>query len=88
MASAAVISPVAISEVAELTKYVQKSLLEATEDIKKREESLLKLGKLLSEAKELEQLKILIHDSRPFFSLVGAARAVMIIRNLIELCLK
>uniref|UniRef100_A0A914Q4Z4 PCI domain-containing protein n=1 Tax=Panagrolaimus davidi TaxID=227884 RepID=A0A914Q4Z4_9BILA len=66
----------------------QTSLLEATEDIKKREDSLLKLGKLLSEAKELEQLKILIHDSRPFFSLVGAARSTMIIRNLIELCLK
>ncbi len=56
--------------------------------MKKREDSLLKLGKLLSEAKELEQLKILIHDSRPFFSLVGAARSVMIIRNLIEFCLK
>jgi 26S proteasome regulatory subunit N6 len=88
MAVAATVLPVAKNDVAELTKYVQTSLLEATEDIKKREDSLLKLGKLLSEAKELEQLKILIHDSRPFFSLVGAARSTMIIRNLIELCLK
>jgi 26S proteasome regulatory subunit N6 len=88
MAVTAAVLPTAKNDVAELTKYVQTSLLEATEDIKKREDSLLKLGKLLSEAKELEQLKILIHDSRPFFSLVGAARSTMIIRNLIELCLK
>uniref|UniRef100_A0A914Y9K5 Uncharacterized protein n=1 Tax=Panagrolaimus superbus TaxID=310955 RepID=A0A914Y9K5_9BILA len=63
----AAISPKSTSEVAELTKYVQTFLLEATEDLKKREENLLKLGKHLSDAKELEQLKILIHDSRPFF---------------------
>uniref|UniRef100_A0AC34GLF3 26S proteasome regulatory subunit Rpn6 N-terminal domain-containing protein n=1 Tax=Panagrolaimus sp. ES5 TaxID=591445 RepID=A0AC34GLF3_9BILA len=84
----AAVSPMETNEIAQLTKYVQTLLLETTEDIKTREENLMKLGKVLSDAKELEQLKILIHDSRPFFSLVGAARAVMIIRNLIELCLK
>lgn len=49
---------------------------------------MLRLAKLLSDANELEQLKMLINDSLPFYAHVGAAKAVKIIRNLVELCLK
>uniref|UniRef100_A0AC34FAV8 26S proteasome regulatory subunit Rpn6 N-terminal domain-containing protein n=1 Tax=Panagrolaimus sp. ES5 TaxID=591445 RepID=A0AC34FAV8_9BILA len=77
-----------LDELAELTRYVQTSLLTSSEDIQKRENDLLKLGKLLSDAKEAAKLKNLINHSHSFFSLIDPAKAVLIVCNLVELCLK
>jgi 26S proteasome regulatory subunit N6 len=71
-----------------LMKYVHSPLSDKEEDIKKREESLLELGKYLADSNQIEQLRTLIQDARPFFISIGTAKAVKIIRSLVELCLK
>uniref|UniRef100_A0AC34QR58 PCI domain-containing protein n=1 Tax=Panagrolaimus sp. JU765 TaxID=591449 RepID=A0AC34QR58_9BILA len=79
---------VSSTHISELMKYVRSPLSDNEDDIKKREESLLELGQILADTCQAEQLCLLIQDARPFFISIGAAKAVKIIRRLVELCLK
>ncbi|KAE9553905.1 hypothetical protein FO519_002894 [Halicephalobus sp. NKZ332] len=76
------------ANIAGLMKYVHSPLSDNEADIKKREESLLELGKILADTNQPEQLRAVIQDARPFFISIGTAKAVKIIRNLVELCLR
>jgi len=76
------------ANIAGLMKFVHSPLSDNEDDIKKREESLLELGKILADTNQPEQLRAVIQDARPFFISIGTAKAVKIIRNLVELCLR
>lgn len=70
-----------------LTKFVT-SPIRGEEDIKKREEGIMKLGNLLASSKRTHELRQMIEETRPFLIALGKAKAAKLVRDLVDMCLK
>lgn len=69
-----------------LTSFV-KSIVSDEEGIKKKEESIIKLGGILAKNKRTEELRKMIENARPFLTSLGKAKAAKLVRELVDLCL-
>jgi 26S proteasome regulatory subunit N6 len=65
-----------------------ESPLENGEDLKKREDSIIELGNILSQNKRTNELSKMIEVTRPFLVTLGKAKAARMVRDLVDLCLK
>jgi len=70
-----------------LLEFVE-SPLESGEDPKKREDSIIELGNMLSRNKRTNDLSKMIEVTRPFLVTLGKAKAARMVRDLVDLCLK
>uniref|UniRef100_A0A1I7SU79 PCI domain-containing protein n=2 Tax=Bursaphelenchus xylophilus TaxID=6326 RepID=A0A1I7SU79_BURXY len=70
-----------------LTKFVT-SPIRGDEDIREREDSIIKLGNLLASSKRTHELRQMIEETRPFLVALGKAKAAKLVRDLVDMCLK
>lgn len=62
--------------------------MQKDEDLKKREDAIIELGRILSKAKRTGDLRQLIETTRPFLIALGKAKAARMVRDLVDFCLK
>lgn len=69
-------------------RFLVESPLKTGEDLKKREDSIIELGNILSRNKRTNELCQMIEVTRPFLVTLGKAKAARMVRDLVDLCLK
>ncbi|CAD5215158.1 unnamed protein product [Bursaphelenchus okinawaensis] len=73
--------------ISHLTKFVT-SPIRGDEDIREREDSIIKLGNLLVSNKKTHELRQMIEETRPFLVALGKAKAAKLVRDLVDMCLR
>ncbi|VDM55574.1 unnamed protein product [Angiostrongylus costaricensis] len=67
--------------------FLVKTPASSDADIKKKEESIMELGRLLMRNKQTQELRRMIVETHPFLASLGIAKAAKLLRNLVDLCL-